>query len=427
MDKLNTLEDKIVLAENIIESADFDKTGLNGNVLVIGGTGAGKTVSYTEPQILYSNNRSLVVSVAKRSLVPYYANYVRSKGYRFEVIDIEKPEKSTIGYDPMIYLKTDTDILDFSKAIIETGSAGEEGRDKYWDNSASQVVSALISMAKEIFSVYKEDHADGILSFSDVIRTNNILEFKEHPGTGTSCSSLDSDFEALKEYNSESFAVKCFQCVKGLALKTASCINSTVKTAMVNAFPPSAVKLMEMENVLDFSSLGKEKTILFVVTSSANESTVKFANLLYAQLFRVLQDVAEDNGGTLDIPVHVICDDFSVSAKIKGFEHYISVFREAGISVSLLIQSITQLTEMYGSSAASTIINNCDRILYLGGMDISTCQNMALRLDLPLSDVLYAPLKTAFVIQRGSKPLKSKRYPTYDDPEYKKAALLPCE
>ena len=177
---------------------------------------------------------------------------------------------------------------------------------------------------------------------------------------------------------------------------------------------------MKLKDTIDFAELANEKSVLFVLTSPVDKTSHAFANLMFSQMFKELYRLSLLEGGSLKQNIHVICDDFAVSAKIHEFENYISIFREAGISVSILVQSLSQLTSLYRDSAATTIINNCDRIVYLGGMDLSTCQNMAQRLDVPLADVLNAPLECAYVIRRGSRPVIGSRYKTYKDIAYER-------
>lgn len=411
--------DDIILAENVIDSTNPITTGLNNNILVIGGTGAGKTMSYTEPQLLFSKNRSLIISVTKRTLISKYKESLLKRGYKVEIIDIDKPQNSTIGYDPLNFIRTNEDMLSLAKGIVDTGNKKDDGRDKYWDNCASQLIASLISMSKELLPIYKENDIDADTSFYGVLKINKELEFKESTGSGFTQSSIDDELKALYEYNPNSYAVQCFKSVKGLASKTLSCVSSVVNTAFNNMFTPAAIELMQAEKVIDFKDIANEKTALFIVTSPVDESSHMLANLMFYQIFKELYDISQMTDGRLSRQVHIICDDFAVSAKIYRFEKYISIFREIGISVSILIQSETQLVDMYGTNAASTIINNCDRILYLGGMDIMTCQNIARRLDVPLSDVLYMPIEEAAVIKRGSKPIKTRRFQICNTNDYK--------
>ncbi len=160
---------------------------------------------------------------------------------------------------------------------------------------------------------------------------------------------------------------------------------------------------------------------MFITTSPTNTAVQNFVNVLYADMFHTLFETAENSKeGRLRIPVHVICDDFACGSRIRGFEDYISIFRAAGISVTILLQSESQLISMYGEAAASTIINNCDTYVYMGGMDITTCNNISKRANKPFDKVMYMPLEQVMVFRRGSKPYFSRRYQLLNDPLYQK-------
>ncbi len=423
MDRESIFNDKLILAEGIIRDADPSKTGLNGNVIVIGGTGSGKTVSYTEANLLHTFDRSLVVSVSKRSLISKYSPLFQKKGYQVEVIDLISPEKSTVGYDPMRYINNNEDIMHLAKAIVSGNApAGEDGNQSYWDNTSVQLCAAEIAMAKELLPVYEEMGKDVDQTFNSVLKIDEELYFKESMGMGFTKSSLDHEFEALKEYDPDSFAFRNFSSISGLASRTVSCITSTLKSSYGDTFSSAALSLMSREKTFEFKDLADRKTVLFIVTNPVNKSSHAFANLMFAQMFKNLYEYYLESG-SFKKQVHVICDDFAVSAKIYDFEKYISIFRESGISVSVLVQSLSQLASLYGEYASSTIMNNCDRILYLGGMDLFTCQNMAQRLDVPLSDVLNAKLESAFVMQRGERPIIGSRYKTYEDFAYEEVII----
>lgn len=124
--------------------------------------------------------------------------------------------------------------------------------------------------------------------------------------------------------------------------------------------------------------------------------------------------------GKLPIPVSVLCDDFATGSRILNFPEYISIFREKQISVTLLIQSESQLESMYGTDDATTIINNCDTFLYMGGMDLRTGRNIGERLNLPLEDVLYMPIGQEVIFRRGQKPIITQRYNVLEDKEYQR-------
>ena len=176
-----------------------------------------------------------------------------------------------------------------------------------------------------------------------------------------------------------------------------------------------------MKKKVDFEQLATQKTILFVSTSAVNPSLHCFINMFYAQAFKTLFEYAESlPHGRLPIPVHVLCDDFATGSRILNFPEYISIFREKQISVTLLVQSESQLESMYGSDDATTIINNCDTYLYMGGMDLKTGRSISERLNVPLEDVLYMPIGQEYIFRRGQKPIVTSRYDILENELYKK-------
>lgn len=417
----NINHDSFCFAEGVTRSFNIQGTGLNNNVLVIGGTGTGKTKSYTEPLLLHSFDHSLIVSLAKRSVVQKYSKILADRGYHVYVLNIANPQAGNIGYDPLKFLHSDKDILSLADAIITMGDKQGKDRDPYWNNTATQLVAAEISMIMELTPIYREVSKIRDRTFSAVLDVNENLQFSDKASSGFTCSSLDNEFDALTEYNPRSYSVKCFKAVKGLAAKTVSCISSTVNTAYGTIFPPSVAELFDMDECLDIEKFINEKSVLFVIYSAIDQTTQLFSNIVNFQIMKELFEYAENKcDGRLPIPIHMINDDFACT-KIPRFSEYISIFREAGISASMLVQSQSQLASMYGYEQAKTIVNNCDTIVYLGGMDLETCEDMAKRLNVPLSEVLYMPLETAVVIERGSEPVVKKRYQIFEDELYTKA------
>ena len=199
-------------------------------------------------------------------------------------------------------------------------------------------------------------------------------------------------------------------------------LNRFVSNAMVDRmFTPELRAMMSIDKPLDFKSIGTEKTVLFITTSAVNPALNSFINIFYSQAIKNLFEFAEKRpDGKLPVPVHMICDDFATGGKILNFPEYISIFREKQISVTLLIQSESQLESMYGSDDATTIINNCDTYLYMGGMDLKTGRSISERANLPLEDVLYMPIGQEFIFRRGEYPLKTQRYNILDNEQYRK-------
>ena len=172
---------------------------------------------------------------------------------------------------------------------------------------------------------------------------------------------------------------------------------------------------------IDFERLATRKTVLFVTVSPVNPALHCLVNMFYAQAFKQLFEYAESREDSrLPRPVHVICDDFATGSRILYFPEHISIFREKDIPATILLQSQTQLEQMYGAYNATTILNNCDSYVYLGGMDLKTAQDISLRLNIPLDEVLYMPVGREYVFRRGMRPITTTRYDVRKHPVYQK-------
>lgn len=184
--------------------------------------------------------------------------------------------------------------------------------------------------------------------------------------------------------------------------------------------------MMQGENQIDFEALVEEKTFLMIITSPVNTSLYMFANLLFGVAIKQLLEYAERcEEMRLPRPVRLMFDDFACGARIEGFSRHISIFRSAGISAMMLIQSESQLREMYTEAESETIINNCSVYVYFpGGMDLITCRSISQRLDVPLADILYAPMGEVIIMQSGKKPVRTRRYDIYNSEEYKKFIMV---
>jgi len=405
------MTDNVILAENCIYSTDSNKTGVNNNILVCGTSGCGKTMSVAEPRLLETKNGSLIIALTKRRLVNKYWELFEKRGYNVWDLNFANPDKSQISYDPVKFIKSHQDITFLAKAIVNADIDPDSvKKDPYWDNAAVSLLSAII--CHEMMT--KGDKA----SMAGAMKTFKSLDFQI--GNNGFTTSLDDYFKRLARKNPTAFAVSCWNTFRIVAEKTASCIYSSACNAIDKIFTPSLLEMFESNKQVNFEKIANEKTILFVTTSAVNPSLSCFVNIFYSQVFKTLFEYAEGlDEGRLPLPVHVLCDDFATGSKIVNFPEYISIFREKGISVTLLLQSESQLEGMYGKSDATTIINNCDTYLYFGSMDLTTAKNISQRLDESLDSVLYMPIGEVYVFRRGQHPIKTSRYNITEDSTYK--------
>lgn len=404
-------KDRVILGEGCIYSADSSETGLNNNVLVCGSSGCGKTMSVSEPRLLETRESSVIATVTKRRIINKYKELFLQRGYDVQDLDFVNPERGNIGYDPLRFVRNCQDITFLAESIVKANPRKDNSTaDPYWDEAAVSLLSAEIAYVLML---------DEDATFADVLEMHDGMDFKERNSRIE--TSYDSRFERLEKEDPGSFAVSCWKSFHLLPIKTASCVFGTLNTTIDTIFAPQLREMMAMKNKVDFEKLASRKTILFITSSPVNPALNCFINMFYGHVFKQLFEFAEDRpDGTLPLPVHVLCDDFATGSRILNFAEYISIFREKKISVTLLVQSESQLESMYGPSDTTTIINNCDSYLYMGGMDLMTARNISQRLNAPLDEILYMPLGQEVLFRRGQRPVVTRRYNVREHDTYRR-------
>nr|MCR4618499.1 type IV secretory system conjugative DNA transfer family protein [Lachnospiraceae bacterium] len=398
--------DMSCLADGLVVPANFEKTGRNLNEIIVGGTGSGKSFSNAYSRLLHTYNSSVMVTFTKKRIRDIFAKMFEDRGYEVINLNLINPEESDIGYDPFDHIHNERDVINFVGQLLggERSKTRTGDPDPYWNESAKSVIGAEIELER-LTAIDKNRPA----SFVNVIAMHRSLKVDKDSKTIT--TNLDYLFERAQKKFPGNQASEMWKTVQGLAQTTASCIFSIANNALDKIFDENVINIMEREKRISFKEMGSKKTALFILTSPVNKSLQNFVNLIYADMFKELFETAEKNeSGKLDIPVHIICDDFACGSKIENFPDYISIFRAAGISVTLLLQSETQLESMYGNAEATTIINNCDTYVYMGGMDIETCRHISYRINKPLNKVMSMPLEQVVVFRRGEEPFISRRY-----------------
>ena len=388
---------------------DCEQTQLNNNVAGVGGSGSGKTMSLSAPLLLYTYYKSLVVTLSKRKLVKDFTEVFRRRGYNVLDLNLGEVKQSEIGFDPLRYCRTESDIANLAHAIAYSGVDKEIFRgDTFWNDAAAQLLQALITFAK---LKYKKP------TFNTVIWLYDRLQPDEYCNTG-----LDNEFESIKRSHPTCYTDwTSFRRLHQNGLRS---VWGSLGTALHSIFTPEVRSLIKKDSQIDLRKIGQEKTILFLTSSPANVAEHRFINIFYSQLFKELFEYAEQcEDGRLPVPVHVLCDDFACGSRIQDFPQMISVFREKRISVTLLLQSESQLSSMYGKDDATTIINNCDSYVYLGSMDYSTADVVSRRIDVPVSDILWMPIGQEILFRRGQKPIQTERYDILHDRLYQEQVL----
>ena len=401
-------EDMSVFGDGVVFPARMENN--NGNTLVLGVTGSGKTKSVVEPKILFTHNQSLVIPVAKRRLIKQYTSLLNEKGYEVIDLNLATPKDSSIGYDPMRTAKTEDDLLNLATAIVGSNSRTMTGdTDPFWQESSAAVCSSLMGLSR-----FLNGKTSGFLDFMKLYKT---LEFS-FPN-GHCHSNLDDAFADMEFQLPDSQAPRLWRTICGCASRTASCINSILTNALSRFCGSYGDTLFSKRNMIDLSSLGRKKICLFITTSNISEPCSRIVNLLFADLFKELFAEAERIGGSLKVPVHVCCDDFcGAGARIAKFEEYITIFREAGISCTILLQSLSMLNAVYQDYGSAVIRENCDNLVYLGSNDLHTCKDISERACIPLEEVLAMKPGDEIFIRRGVGAKMIKRYKIFEDPLY---------
>lgn len=392
-----------ILAKGIKQSNDSKSTQLNNNDLIIGPSGAGKTSGYVIPNLLYSEESKIVVDT-KSTLCPQYRDELMESGYNVIHLDFDD-QKDSIGYNPFDFigydsksgLYNDQDILTVSRALVPSMNSKEP----FWENSARGLLSAIVALSLELYG-----------NGPDTL--NNILEIFAEIGT----PEYEERYTEAYEKNEKSLAFKLHQLTNMVkeASNTKSCIHSFLSERLLDLSSPTINGIISKEDRINFEKLGEEKTVLFVSVSDTDRSKDMLFDLFYTQALQQLCNIADAaESKELNIPVRIILDDFAANTTINDFDKITSVIRSRNVSVSVILQSMTQLMGMYGESKATTIMNNCDHWLYLGGQDYNTANIVARRMNRPVTDVLDMPLDEAILFERGSKGQLVERYNIYKE------------
>jgi type IV secretory pathway TraG/TraD family ATPase VirD4 len=393
-----------------VYSGNCDLTQCNNNIFVAGASGAGKSFSIIEPALTHTRNTSVVLTGSKRSLMEKYLRWFKDLGYKVFDVNFVHPERSSVAYDPLRYVKSYTDIKHLAMSVVMADpQKAKSNADPYWDKGGASLLSALIA-----YTMMTKNKP----TFADVLDLLDTLEIDDR--NGVIKTNLDDKFDRVKLKDPNCFAVTNWRTFKQLPIKTASCIFSTLNSTVDDMFTPELRQMMRKSTPLDFTELGKSRCVLFITTSAVNNALHRFVNMFNGQMLKDLFEYAEEQpDGCLKVPVRLMFDDFAVGSRILNFPEMISILRAKKISCLLLCQSESQIQSMYSESDAVTIINNCDTYIYLGGMDLSTCKNVSQRLNAPLEDVLYMPIGQEFIFRRGQRPVVTERYHTPEDPVWK--------
>ena len=343
-----------ILTQNVKLGLDGKKHRRNLNVLVCGGSGAGKTRFYCKPNIMQANT-SFIVLDPKGEILRDTGYLLENEGYDIKVLDLINMEKSHC-YNPFVYLKTDNDVQKLVTNLFKsTTPKGSKSSDPFWDVAASMLLMALV-----LFLKYEAP--DDEQNFEMVLEMLRAGEVKEDDDNYL--SPLDILFDQLEAKDSNHIALKYYRDYRSGSAKTLKSIQITLSSRLEKFNLESLAGLTRVDE-MDLSSIGEKKTALFALIPDNDTSFNFLVSILYTQLFQQLFYIADHKyRGSLPIHVHFCMDEFSNVSVPDDFDKILSVMRSRNISVSIILQNLAQLKALFEKQWES-IVGNCDTFLYL--------------------------------------------------------------
>ncbi len=428
----------LILSSALALSLNAKAHRRNLNVLVVGGSGAGKTRFYAKPNILQCNT-SYIIADPKGEMLRATAPLLIEKGYDVKVFNLITPSESD-GYNPFTYIRTDEDVIKLISNLIQnTTPKNASNSDPFWEKSEIALDTAL--MLYLLHEAPSEEQNFETLMF--LIENASVMEEDEEYQ-----SPVDILFEALEEEYPEHIAVKQWKIFKQASGKTAKSIliSAAVRLAAFNL--PEIARMTSYDN-LELGTLGEKKKAIFCVIPDNDNSFNYLVGMLYTQAFQELYYKADhEHGGELPIPVHFIMDEFANVALPDNFERLLATMRSRRISVSIIIQNMAQLKALFKDSWES-LVGNCDTFLYLGGNEQATHEYISKMLGketidtrtrgvtkgqhgssntnyqntgrelLTLDEVRLLNNSNALIFIRGEKPIMDKKFDILSHPNIK--------
>ena len=342
------------------------KYARNKNVLVIGGSGSGKTRFYVKPNLMQMHS-SYCVTDPKGTIVLECGKMLEDNGYEIKILNTINFKKS-MKYNPFAYLRSEKDILKLVQTIIaNTKGEGEKAGEDFWIKAEKLYYTALIGYI--FYEAPREEK--NFATLLDMIDASEVREDDE-----TYMNPIDRLFEALEKREPTHFAVKQYKKYKLAAGKTAKSILISCG-ARLAPFDIQELRDLMSEDELELDTLGDRKTALFVIISDTDDTFNFVVSIMYSQLFNLLCDKADDvYGGRLPVHVRCLLDEFANIGLIPKFEKLIATIRSREISASIILQAQSQLKAIYKDNA-DTIVGNCDSTLFLGGKEKTTLKELS--------------------------------------------------
>ena len=342
------------------------KYARNKNVLVIGGSGSGKTRFYVKPNLMQMHS-SYCVTDPKGTIVLECGKMLENNGYEIKILNTINFKKS-MKYNPFAYIRSEKDILKLVQTIIaNTKGEGEKAGEDFWVKAEKLYYTALIGYI--FYEAPREEK--NFATLLDMIDASEVREDDE-----TYMNPIDRLFEALEKKEPTHFAVKQYKKYKLAAGKTAKSILISCG-ARLAPFDIRELRDLMKEDELELDTLGDRKSALFVIISDTDDTFNFVVSIMYSQLFNLLCDKADDvYGGRLPVHVRCLLDEFANIGLIPKFEKLIATIRSREISASIILQAQSQLKAIYKDNA-DTIVGNCDSTLFLGGKEKTTLKELS--------------------------------------------------
>jgi len=353
--------DNKILTQNVRIGLDGRKHRRNLNILICGGSGAGKTRFYAKPNVMQANT-SMVILDPKGEITRDTGRLLKEKGMEVKVLDLINMWKS-FCYNPFVYLNDDNDVQRLVTNLFKSATPkGSQTQDPFWDTAASMLLLALIFFLKH----EAPEEEQNFPMVMEMLRAGEVREEDD-----SYQSPLDELFERLEMDNPDHIAVKYYKDYRSGSAKTLKSIQITL-AARLEKFNLESLASLTATDELNLGSLGEKKTALFIIIPDNDSSFNFLVSILYTQLFQQLFYTADHKyGGSLPVHVHFVMDEFANVSLPDDFDKILSVMRSRSVSVSIILQNIAQLKALFEKQWES-IMGNCDEFLYLGGNETST-------------------------------------------------------
>ena len=411
-----------------------DKRG-NINVLVVGGSGSGKSASYSIPNA-YQMLGSYVFTDPKGELYDKTAGFLKKNGYEIKVLNLVNPANSD-GYNPLMHISSELDVDVIANTIVKGQKTEGSNSDPYWDDMAEMLLKALIYY----LMATRPEEEQNLASCSELVRAANA-----NGGSNLLTelmNQLPYDHPARMNYKSIEIAPE----------KTYGSILSSLQSKL-GKFDSKEIAEVTSTDTINFEEIGTKKTAVYVISSDTHTAYDFLLTIFFSQMIQQLYDFADKNGGRLKMPTFFICDEFANIGKILYFDKKISTSRSRGISFSVILQNLDQLEAVYEKSY-ETIMGNCDTHVFLGSNSYKTVEYFSKALGEKTivrdsrsvnrdkqykrqgysdsDQVMARPLMTpdelrrmdnddCIIYEKGIKPVKAKKYYYFESPMAKKLA-----